>query len=152
MSGTRPPAFFFRDAGQPLPSPDTHPCFRDDLARLRPRRTPFARNHVASRRLRLRGCVTSGRPTGSGGGGSGGEEGEVRKARRGRRGGAGRCGLRGTLAAPPRPALVSLGRLAGAGRDEAGVAAGCGRGGNLEEAFLPGRPLGNRRPRSRGSP
>lgn len=67
----------------------------------------------------------------------------MRRARRGWRGGAGRCGLRGTLTAPPRPALVSLGRPAGAGRDEAGVAAGCGRGSSTEEPLLPGLPRGD---------
>lgn len=109
VSRAAPPVFLSRDARQPRPSPHTHPCFRDDLARLRPRRTPFASDHVARavcacalhhfrpahwkrrrRRLRRRRRVGLG------------EEGAAREARRG---GAGRCGLRGTLTGPPRPAL-----------------------------------------------
>lgn len=89
----------------------------------RPRAPPTSPHSVrrrsrGPRRLRLRVCITSGRPTGSGGGGGGGEEGEVRKARRGRRGGAGHCGLRRTLAAPPRPAPPWCRRVAWPERGE----------------------------------
>lgn len=111
---------------------------------------PVRRRSRGARSARLRGGVTSGRPTGSGGGG-GGEEGEVRRARRGWRGGAGRRGLRGTLTAPPRPALVSLGRLAGAGQRRGRCLRGVRTWQQPGGASLAGPPAGRRRLQSRGS-
>lgn len=108
MSGTRPPVFVFRDARQPLPCPHTHPCFRDDLARLRPRRTPFASDHVgpapfAPARLRhFRPAHWKRRRRQRRRGGRG-EEGAAREARRG---GALRAPWDLGRSAPPRPGVA----------------------------------------------
>jgi hypothetical protein len=146
VSGAGAPMFLFRDARQPLPSPDTHPCFRDDLARLRPRRTPFASDHVAravcacaprhfrpahwKRRRRRQRRRRGGR----------GEEGAAREARRG---GALQAPWDLGRPAPPRPGVAGSPGLSGErqGRCLHGV-----------RTWRPPPHLpGNRRPRSRGS-